>query len=169
MHSYFYHTAEASSVVPSTYNRNLWFQAFPTYQWYPVLFKMEWVQWEFLSKMAEKKILEHFFLKWQITDGIQCHDTCWKNWNAFLKNRLSVGKDQINVFEEERKERKQKGWMWQRCSEDICLAYMLPQRSPALVFGSSTWSSLVVSHPSTIQAQCCLTSVFEWELFYTIS
>ncbi len=23
-----------------------------------------------------------------------------------------------------------------------------------------------VSHPSTIQAQCCLTSVFKWELVY---
>ena len=46
----------------------------------------------------------------------------------------------------------------------ICLAYMLPQRDPALVFVSSTWSSRGVSHPSTIQSQCCLTSVFEWEL-----
>ena len=34
----------------------------------------------------------------------------------------------------------------------ICLAHMLPQRSPALVFFSSTWSSQMVSHPSTIQA-----------------
>jgi hypothetical protein len=48
----------------------------------------------------------------------------------------------------------------------ICLAYMLPQRSPALVFVSSTWSSQAVTHPSTIQAQCCLTSVFEWELVF---
>ena len=42
----------------------------------------------------------------------------------------------------------------------ICLAYMLPQWSPALVFVSSTWSLQEVSHPSTIQAQCCLTSGF---------
>ena len=35
--------------------------------------------------------------------------------------------------------------------------FMLPQWSPALVFVSSPWSSLAVSHPSTIQAQYCLT------------
>ena len=48
----------------------------------------------------------------------------------------------------------------------ICLADMLPQRSPALVFVSSTRSSQTVSHPSTILAQCCLTSVFLWELVF---
>ena len=48
----------------------------------------------------------------------------------------------------------------------ICLAYMLPQWSPALVFVSSTWSSQAVSHPSTIQAQCCLTSELKWELVF---
>ena len=49
----------------------------------------------------------------------------------------------------------------------ICLAYMFPQRSPALVFVRSAWSSQVVSHPSTIQAKFCLTSVFDWELVVT--
>ena len=51
---------------------------------------------------------------------------------------------------------------WKRLAA-ICLAYMLPLCSPALVFVSSTWSSQVVTHPNTIQAQCCLTSVFELE------
>ena len=48
----------------------------------------------------------------------------------------------------------------------ICLTYMLLQQTPALVFISSTWSSQAVYHPNTIQAQCCLTSVFEWELVF---
>ena len=46
----------------------------------------------------------------------------------------------------------------------ICLAYMLLLPSPALVFVSSTLSYQAASHPSTIQAQCFLTSVLEWEL-----
>ena len=29
---------------------------------------------------------------------------------------------------------------------------------------NNTWSFQVVSYPSTIQAQCCLTSAFEWKL-----
>ena len=33
-------------------------------------------------------------------------------------------------------------------------------------FVSSTRSSQAVSHPSTIQAQCCVTSEFEWELAF---
>ena len=33
-------------------------------------------------------------------------------------------------------------------------------------FVSSTWSFQAVSHPSTIQAECCLTSVFKWELVF---
>ena len=48
----------------------------------------------------------------------------------------------------------------------ICLAYMLPQQSPALGSVSSTWSSQEVSHPSTIQAQCRLTALFKWELVF---
>ena len=43
---------------------------------------------------------------------------------------------------------------------------MLLQRSLAKAFVSSTWSSKAVSHPSTIQTQCCLSSVFEWELVF---
>ena len=39
----------------------------------------------------------------------------------------------------------------------ICLAYMLPQWSLALVFVSRTRSSHVVTHPRIILAQCCLT------------
>ena len=31
---------------------------------------------------------------------------------------------------------------------------------------NGAWSSQVVSHLSTIQAQCCLTSVFEWGLVF---
>ena len=50
----------------------------------------------------------------------------------------------------------------------VCLAFMLPQHSPVLVFGWSTWSSQAVCHPSTIQAQCCLISVFECELVFPI-
>ena len=41
----------------------------------------------------------------------------------------------------------------------ICLAFMLPQQSPALVFVSNTQA---VTHPSTFKTQCCLTSVFKW-------
>ena len=44
----------------------------------------------------------------------------------------------------------------------ICWAYMLP----ALFFVHSTWSSQVVSHPSTILAQSCWTSVFKCELVF---
>ena len=44
----------------------------------------------------------------------------------------------------------------------ICLAFMLPQQSPALVFVGNTRSSQVVIHPSTFKTQCCLTSVFKW-------
>ena len=40
------------------------------------------------------------------------------------------------------------------------------QQSPTLVFVTSTCSSQAVSHPRTIQAQCCLTSVFKWELVF---
>ena len=54
----------------------------------------------------------------------------------------------------------------ERVCRPICLAYMLPQRSSALVFVSSTRSSQAVTHPSTILAQCCLTSVFKWELVF---
>ena len=53
-----------------------------------------------------------------------------------------------------------------KSSPPIWLVSMLPQWSPALVFVRSTWSSLAVYHPSTIKAQCCLTTVFEWELVF---
>ena len=41
-----------------------------------------------------------------------------------------------------------------------------PEQTPALVCVTSTWSSQEVSHPRTIQAQCCLTSVFKWDLAF---
>ena len=56
-------------------------------------------------------------------------------------------------------------WAW-KSFQPKCLTYMLPQRSPALVSVSNTWNSQEVSHPSTIQAQCCLTYVFKWELVF---
>ena len=46
----------------------------------------------------------------------------------------------------------------------ICLAEMILTQSPG--FFSSTTSSQAVTHPSTILAQCCLTSVFIWELVF---
>ena len=52
-------------------------------------------------------------------------------------------------------------------SQDFLRTHLLgSQKKPALVFVSSTWSSQVVSHPSTILAQCCLTSVWKWELVF---
>ena len=46
----------------------------------------------------------------------------------------------------------------------LCLALM--QQSLILVFDISTWSSQAVSHPSTIQAKWCLTSMLKWELMF---
>ena len=39
-------------------------------------------------------------------------------------------------------------------------------RARLCFFVSSTWSSPKVAHPSTIQAQCCLTSEFKLELVF---
>ena len=56
------------------------------------------------------------------------------------------------------------------CLEQICRQsnWLTRSHNGAWLWflSSSTWSSPAVSHPSTIQAQCCLTSVFEWELVF---
>ena len=50
----------------------------------------------------------------------------------------------------------------------ICLAEMLPQWGPALLFVSSTSSFQVVIHLSTVLTQCCLPNValLKWELVF---
>ena len=49
--------------------------------------------------------------------------------------------------------------------------HLIDQHAPpateyGLGFVSSTWSYQVVSHPSILQAESCLASVFEWELVF---
>ena len=54
---------------------------------------------------------------------------------------------------------------WKRFAAHL-LGWYAPATEPGFGFVSNTRSSQAVSHPSTILAQCCLTSVFLWELVF---
>ena len=51
-----------------------------------------------------------------------------------------------------------------------CAIHLIDQHAPATEYGlgfvSRTWSYQMVSHPSTLQAQGGLASVFKWELVF---